>query len=349
MMKKLLIALLLVCMPFSALAQESEVTANAVAECRSVVQIAAPFTGVLKPFDWELGDVIESGEALLEMDTQKVYAPADGTIRYVFADEGELAEDVLAQYGMLMSLEKANGFVVEATTTGAYNDPDNRRIQTGEIVYFEQTNDRDNEGEGRVISVSGNAYVVELTKGDFEAEDNVKLYRDDNMSNKSCIGTGKLIHQPELAVGGSGRVVNVAVSAGEKVKQGQLLAETVSADADSGVRSAVISAPVSGALEVAVQSGMQVYKGQLLAKVHELDKISVVASVDEMDLDLARAGSSVTVVFDRYPNEVISGTVTEVGKIGVTKQNAAYYDVTIDIHTMLEVLPGMNATVYLGK
>ena len=348
-MKKLLIMLLVVCMPFTALAQEAEVTANAVAESRNVMQITAPFSGVLKPFDWELGDVMESGDTLFEMVTQKVYAPADGAVRSVFAENGELAEDVLAQYGMVLSLEKANSLVVNATTAGAYNDPDNRRIQTGEVVYFEETNDRDNEGEGRVVSVSGNAYVVEITKGDFESEDNVKLYRDDNMSTKSCIGSGKLAYQAEIGVAGSGRVVNMAVSEGDKVKKGQLLFETVSADAESTIESAAIAAPVSGAVEVAVQSGMQVYKGQLLAKVHELDKISVVASVDEMDLDMAKAGSSVTVVFDRYPDEVISGTVAEVGKIGVTKQNAAYYDVTIDIHTMLEILPGMNATVYLGK
>ena len=348
-MKKLLIMLLVVCMPFTALAQEAEVTANAVAESRNVMQITAPFSGVLKPFEWELGDVMEEGVTLFELETQKVYAPADGTVRAVFAQAGELAEDVQAQYGMVLSLEKDNCLVVNATTTGAYNDPDNRHIQTGEIVYFEETNDRDNEGEGRVISVNGSAYVVELIKGDFESEDNVKLYRDDNMSTKSCIGSGKLAYQAELAVAGSGRVVNMAVEEGDYMRKGQLLFETVSPDADSSIESAAIAAPVSGAVEVAVQSGMQVYKGQLLAKVHELDKISVVASVDEMDLDMAKAGSSVTVVFDRYPDEVISGTVAEVGKIGVTKQNAAYYDVTIDIHTMLEILPGMNATVYLGK
>lgn len=348
-MKKFLIMLLVLCMPLAAYAEEGEVTANAAAECRSVIQITAPFSGVLAPFDWALGDVVENGETLFALNTQKVYAPADGTVRSVFAEEGDLAEDVLAQYGALLSMEKADGFVVNATTTGAYNDPDNRRIQTGEIVYIEETNDRDNEGEGRVISVSGSAYVVELLKGDFESEDNVKLFRDDNMSSKSCIGSGKLAYQPELAVQGSGRVVRCAVQEGDQVKKGELLFELVSADAESSVNTAEVASPVYGAVEVAVQSGMQVYKGQLLAKVHALDSISVVASVDEMDLDLAKVGASVTVVFDRYPNEVVSGTVSEVSQIGVTRQNAAYYDVTIDIHTMLEILPGMNATVYLEK
>ena len=68
-MKKLLILLLAVCMPFAAVAEQAEVTANAVAESRSIWQITAPFSGVLKPFDWEMGDVTEAGNVLFELDT----------------------------------------------------------------------------------------------------------------------------------------------------------------------------------------------------------------------------------------------------------------------------------------
>ena len=135
-MKKLLIMLLVVCMPFTALAQEAEVTANAVAESRNVMQITAPFSGVLKPFEWELGDVMEEGVTLFELETQKVYAPADGTVRAVFAQAGELAEDVQAQYGMVLSLEKDNCLVVNATTTGAYNDPDNPTFRSFVVTAY---------------------------------------------------------------------------------------------------------------------------------------------------------------------------------------------------------------------
>jgi hypothetical protein len=82
-------------------------------------------------------------------------------------------------------------------------------------------------------------------------------------------------------------------------------------------------------------------------KIHDLSAMSVVASVDEMDLDRAEIGDTVAVVFDRYPEVELHGTVTQISRIGMPKQNATYYDVTISIITNLEVLPGMNAVVTL--
>lgn len=38
--------------------------------------ITAPYSGVLLPFDLELGDRVKLGDALFELDTAKVYAPA---------------------------------------------------------------------------------------------------------------------------------------------------------------------------------------------------------------------------------------------------------------------------------
>ena len=40
-------------------------------------------------------------------------------------------------------------------------------------------------------------------------------------------------------------------------------------------------------------------------------------------------------------------TVLSIAGMGVQKQNASYYNVKLSISTSLELLPGMNATVYL--
>ena len=112
--------------------------------------------------------------------------------------------------------------------------------------------------------------------------------------------------------------------------------------------SADVAAPETGVLELnQTYGGQQVYKGMVLAKVHSLDAMNVVAEVDEMDLDRVHVGDSLTIVFDRYPNEQVSGTVTQISGIGVPKQNATYYDVTLAYTTSLETLPGMNATIWL--
>ena len=69
--------------------------------------------------------------------------------------------------------------------------------------------------------------------------------------------------------------------------------------------------------------------------------------VDEVDLDRVHVGDSLKVICDRYPDTELSGTVLSIAGLGVQKQNATYYDVKLSISTSLELLPGMNATVYL--
>ena len=115
------------------------------------------------------------------------------------------------------------------------------------------------------------------------------------------------------------------------------------------VTGAAITADHDGTVELAAgaASGQQVYKGQLLASIHDLSAMNVVAEVDEIDLERVHVGDTLTVVFDCYPQEEVSGTVKSISLIGNAKQNATYYDVTISISTSWQVLPGMNATVRL--
>lgn len=346
-MKKAMALLLALMLPASACAEQA--TANATVQSKTVYQITAPFSGVLKPFDWETGDTVSPGDILFEMDTVKLYAPVDGTVRAVFAEEGDQTVDVLHQYGALVVIEKEDSMIINASVDGAYDEPENRRVHAGETVYFEQTRDRDNEGEGRVIAVSGRNYTVEITAGDFEEEDEVTIYRDAKMGTKSDIGSGDVAYAEDVSVSGNGYVLSLNACEGDEVRKGDVLMELASQDADNTVYTAVLEAPVTGALEVTASSGMQVYKGQVLAKVHDLSAMNVVASVDEMDLDCVEIGQSVTLVLDRYPEEMVNGTVTAISRMGKPKQNASYYDVTIEISTQLEVLPGMNATVSLTK
>lgn len=357
MMKRisaLLLAAALMAAPVYAMGEGADgqtaanVTANAVAESKNVYDITAPYSGVLLPFDLESGDAVAAGEAMFSLDTVKVYAPAAGTVQAVFAEPGDLCEDVAAIYGSIAVLERTVPQIVDASTTGAYNDEDNRLIHVGETVYFEQTSDKDNEGEGRVTAVDGAKYTVEVTAGDFENGNAVKLYREEKMGSKSCIGSGTIRRAADVTVNGSGRVLRCAVKPGDRVRKGQLLFELAAQDAEAGLLSETVTAPQAGVAElVGAASGQQVYKGQLLAKLHDLSVMNVVAEVDEIDLERVAIGNTLTIVFDCYPDEEVSGTVESVSLIGSARQNATYYDVTLSFTTSWQVLPGMNATVWL--
>lgn len=348
-MKKVLAVFvsLMLLLPAMAIGDENRISANGTVESVHVYQLTAPYSGVLKPFDWDSGDHVSRGETLFEMDTLKVYAPADGTVEGLFAQQGDLAENVLAQYGSLAVLERTLPQIITASITGAYNDPENRLIHVGEKVYFEQGNDKDNQGEGRVISVSGDNYVVEMTEGDFELDDQVKLFRDEKHGTKSAIGRGDVARAAELAVSGSGRVLNVAVRQGEKVKKGQLLFELAAQDAPTDADSR-LSSPADGAIEVCAASGQQVYMGQVIGKVHDLSAFQVTAQVDEVDLGMVQVGDTLSVTLDRYPDMELTGVVTQIAALGQTRQNAAYFGVTLSLSTTMELLPGMSATVWLN-
>lgn len=356
-MKKFVALLLTVALltPLCALAEDvetaavSNVTANAVAESENVYKITAPYSGVLLPFDLESGDPVSKGDTLFALDTVKVYAPVDGTVQAVFAETGDLCEDVTALYGMIACIERTLPQVAQASTSAAYNDEENRLIHVGETVYFYQTSDKDNEGEGRVTAVNGSDYTVELTAGDFENGDSIKIYRDEKMGTKSCIGSGTIERAADVAVNGTGRVLSCAVQPGQTVRKGQLLFELSGQDAEADVTGAAITADHDGTVELAAgaASGQQVYKGQLLASIHDLSAMNVVAEVDEIDLERVHVGDTLTVVFDCYPQEEVSGTVQSISLIGNAKQNATYYDVTLSISASWQVLPGMNATVWL--
>jgi len=343
---KRLFAILLAALMLPAFAS-AEVTANAVAQCCDVYQLTAPYSGVLKPFDWQSGEMVGEGETLFEMETLKVCAPVDGVVRALFAEPGDQAASVMGLYGMLAAIEKENPLVINASTDGAYNKAENKLVHVGETVYVEEVNDRDNEGEGRIIAVEGKNFVVEVLSGEFDDNVSMEVFRSEGHESKSRIGSGRSDVMAEIPVSGAGVVLRSSVKEGDFVRKGGLLYELAYQDADNTLRSPALTAPAQGAIELAVPSGMQVYKGQLLAKIHDLSAMEVVASVDEMDLDLAAVGNTVRVVFDRYPDAEMTGTVTSVSRIGMPKQNATYYSVTVSVETDLEILPGMNAVVYL--
>ena len=165
MRKIVALFLVLALAPMAALGEETAVTANGVVESASTTDLTAPFSGVLLPFDWESGDVVEAGETLFVLDTTRVYAPADGEVTGLFAEEGDLCEDVIAQYGKIASIEKTHNQLIVASISGAYDDEDNRVLHTGETLHFEQNSDTDNVGEGRVIRVDPVIAVVGLEAG----------------------------------------------------------------------------------------------------------------------------------------------------------------------------------------
>ena len=80
------------------------IIANGTLQAAEHVDITAPFSGTLKPFSVETGDVVHAGDELFSFLTQSVYAPEDGEITAVFAQPGAYANDVSTRYGSLAAI-----------------------------------------------------------------------------------------------------------------------------------------------------------------------------------------------------------------------------------------------------
>ena len=336
----LLLALTLVC------ACALAATANATIVAPDTVKITAPFAGTLKPFDLTATQEVAAGEALFEIDTVPVYATQDGTVAAVFAGVGDDASGVQSRYGAMAVIEPALALYIDADTAQAYDDDDNRYLHAGETLYLKCGNEK---GTGRVASVSGKDYIVEILTGSFDVGDTVRCFRESSTPSDSETGRGKVKRYDDVNVVSDGRVAKVHVKPGDTVKVGDLLFEMIDAQSAKDA-SPVIAAPVSGAVSaVYVTSGTQVYCGALLCEIADLSTLELSVEVDELDIDRVKIGDVLSFTLDAYAGQTFSGAVTEIRPIGSARQNATYFDVRVAAPQGVTLLPGMNATVTIGE
>ena len=317
-------------------------TANASIVAPNSAKITAPFSGTLLPFDLAAGDSVAAGDVLFAMKTTPIYAASAGTVAAVFAEAGDDAAGVMGRYGALAVIEPEKPLYIAASTAQAYDDEDNRYIHAGETLYLKCGSEK---GTGRVTSVNGSEYIVEILTGDYDLGDNIRCYRNSGFDSDSETGRGKTMRYADTTVSAQGRIAAVHVQAGQSVKTGDLLFEVVDAQAPANA-SLTLTSEVSGAVTLLnTLSGAQVYCGQLLCEIADLTTLELSAQVDEIDLSRVQVGSVLSYTLDAYAGETFSGTVTSIRPIGMARQNAAYFDVRITLPIGKTLLPGMNATV----
>ena len=352
-MKKLAAILLLTSMLFTlpALA-ETDLNqyniANGNVTATHFIDVVAPCSGTLESFDLNAGDSVSVGSTLFTMQVNTLYASEDGIVGAIYAQPGDDAQLVMNRYGAVLALEGNVRQQLTATTTGAYNDDKNRTIHVGETLYFKSSKTNGDEGSGRVVAVSGSNYVVDILSGSFDSKSTMTLYRSSNRNNKDNVGKGIVVNRDPVMLPGSGRVANVLVNEGDTVTRGQALMTFLAQDADVDAVPEVLC-PTDGVVaSVAVSPCQQVWKGALLARIYLTDELEIVAQVDEMDLNGLRVGDIIPCTLDIDESKDFDGTVTEISKLGVTQQNAAYYAVHVSIDHNKAML-GASASIYLER
>lgn len=350
--------------------------------CVQPEYVTAPIGGTVAAVPVLAGEVVAAGDALAELNTTKVYAPASGTVTGVFCVPGDSVSEVTARYDALLFIEPDSKYRLSASTENAYNASENKYIHVGETLYL-ACSDGTHTGTGFVTSVDGTSYDVEVTDGSFYMGETVSAYRNSGRSSKSRVGRGSIERISNIAVtgassgessggssgsgGGTGSsnsggnskssVASVSVSNGDHVSAGDLLLETLSGEFDgrycTGSTLVCDRDGILAALNATV--GASVSKGDVIATIYPREKLQLEVDINEADLPHLSVGDAVQISFTwnedsddapKYAGTVarVLYTAAESGGQGDGGDSAAYA-AYIDFEADDGIRLGMTATV----
>ncbi len=338
--------------PVSSIVKTGSFSAKGSIQAPDAVSVLAPMGGQVGDFNWSQGDTVQPDALAFEIKPTMVYAGTDGVVRSLKANVGDRVADVVGQYGALCHIERGAVWHIDASTSGAYDDPDNRDIRVGQPVRVQHgTGDSKVRGEGTVISVDGKDYVVELPQGDFELEDSVKIYFDTSKDNasKDQIGSGKIIRAEALKHTGEGVVAAVLVGEGDAVTRGQplFILDSESARYEAGVNAASEVRFTQSALieQVLVAPGQFIKQGEAVMTLLPTGALEGTLEVDELDISKVRVGQTLRVKVDSFDGER-GATVSEIRPIGQTVLDTTKFLVKVEFDQGGDLMIGMHITGY---
>jgi len=312
----------------------------------SAVSIKAPFGGTIKSLGLRTGAQLTLGEVIAHMETTRVLATEDGTIRGVFASVGDEASSTV------MYLQPVSKFTISASVSSAEETASTKYVTLGEEVFIRCTKDGSHKARGVVTAVRGSAYTVQTTAGELYMEEKVNLYRDPSYSSNSCIGSGSVSRTNALAVSGTGSIIAMHVHDGDEVERGQLLFETVEGTmGETPVLDSVVRADAEGVIaEIKVAAGQRVAQDDVLLTVYRPQDYQIAISVAEDMLSSVSVGDEASIYFNwnmdnRSP---FAGRVEEVSFMSESSDGSdPVYTAYLSFQADETVRLGMNVTVVI--
>jgi len=335
-------SLMMLC-PVTSLAQTAFEGRVAAGETRTVT---APFGGTLAQMALREGQNVAAGQQIAQVDTVKVYAPMDGTVRGIALELGDSAEQTVCY------LAPVNKFTIKATVDNAYDTAENKFVVVGETVYIACTADGSHLAEGVITAVNGSSYTVETTKGELYMEEKVYIYRESSRKKASRIGSGSVGRTQEVALKGTGSLVSLHVEEGETVERGQLLFETVEGKLDGlQAQGSAITTPVSGTVaSIQVAAGQKVSKGDTVLTLYPQGSYVVEFDVPESALMNISEGQQVQVYFEQQDEPLaLSGKVLSVDYVAQENKQEAVYTAIASLEENENIRLGMTATVMVAE
>lgn len=319
-------------------------------------EVYAPIGGKVLTVSGDVGDKVTADTVLVALSTTKVYAEEDGTVTGVFGQPGDSAETISGLYGSVVSIEGQSVYSIAASTTNAYNTTATKFVHVGESVYLSCYSDGSHTGTGVITAIEGTDYTVRVTSGEFLVGETVNVYRGESATSTKRIGRGTLNRTSPTAVTGSGSIVSIAVSAGDTVRRGDLLFETLDGSFDGLYMSgSEITAGINGIIsQLNILQGSTVQKDEVVAVLYPEGAMRIEASVDEANLASVHVGDPVSVelIWNQDEEVTYPGTISGISAIadssesqGGETESAVTYTVYIDFTPDENTRYGMSAIV----
>ena len=232
--------------------------------------VTAPAEGIAETLKLETGARVSEGETAGSIRADKVFAPFDGTVAAVKAEEGDRVS------GTVVEISPVSLYTVTCTVSDAAETPENALVHIGQRVYIRCMTDRTHHAEAVIVSISGSTWTAETTAGELYVGEAVYLYGDEACKADSRVGKGTVTAHETLTVSAEGVIRKLRVQPGDKVERGQWLF-SVSSSAENE-----ITIPASGIVtKVNASAGEQVQEGQELAEIAVSCAIRISVSADE--------------------------------------------------------------------
>ena len=334
---------------------EAELSYEGTVIAGETIPVTVPFGGRVSGMTLRAGGWTEAGDVLATIQTTLNYAPVEGTITGLYAQEGDGTESVTERYGAVLYIEPIHKYTLAATSEKAYNSSENYFIHLGERVYLSCSSDGTHQGTGIVSALTDSGYNIEVTGGEFYLNEKVDIYRKSDWSKESRIGRGTVSRAKPVAVKGSGSILKLHVQNGDFVERGEVLFETVEGVLDGlyAPDNRVLS-PMTGVVSsVDKNTGDNAAKGDSLVKIIPAESFQVQFSVPEADLFTLTEGMPVSMelYWDNDSGETYQGTITSISHLNAETKEAtdkktytAYVSFTPDERIRL----GMTMILYPG-
>lgn len=313
------------------------------------VNVKAPIAGQIQEVKVEAGDEVKKGDVLCTvMDSTSMTLTQ--YFSYTYESQIYLGQSAVLSIPDLMT--NLAGVVTDIRKV--------ERVTTEGTKCFAVT----------VTVPNPNALSEGMAAGGYLVDGADKIYPAiegtlENQGSKTvtakCSGEVKLVHVEDYQTVSSGAILIVVddsdyqtqlKSYSDQITRAQerivTLRERVAEEEESRANYSVTSDIDGKVVMVRLKVGDTPQKGQNAVAVYDLTKMSVSATIDELDIEYLSAGMTVRVVrAGAEKDEEYTGTITEVGMEATSTGGVATFPVTIEIDSDGALSAGVNVSYYI--